>query len=754
MANESFSYERVEAERCIQDKLYDVPSASAAEQWAMALWARILKGVRELYNEHGLAPPALVQRLFALATSKALPCRIGYGQLVQDAAANRWYEANKENDSDPNEWFKFADDDQKTHYVRAPMKNGCVECYRVISSREWKLSFVIDYLCSDDVVVRLNCQKRTGAHCHYGDRPPGTSDRSYANTTAIGFSLLHNGTAIGVFPNKNNDGVWMPLLLICEGSQRVRPDADILPLPTHKALTKLEPLRQPTPPSAAGEPTYKSTWAFEFLDTCICVKSHEENVLPNHLTNFLIKERQATYSFAGVDATEPPIEVIRILYHASESLLGLPPVLHTAQWPADWFKQPVLFDVELQPGKYGSEQQVRAAFTAAHPFLQTYHLSPGILGDLLKLYDLVEPKAVIGHFGRQQGGAWIAHNGVALRRDDDGFGVSTASHADIGVAMLMSAIQKLNRNATLVLPKIATMPARWLRYELYHKVWSGNCAEDASLLYNAFTCNVMSSKCAIACSLLFLHTGALRNGHVKGVSGPPIVWMHGDPCTGKTKTAELLGALFGLKNSGCNSSAVAIYERLSQVADAPVVVDDINPKAKFLNDLARHAHDGLPRSVSNKMTEMRAGIAFTSNGVPPRTEDTAMASRLLLLPFVVQKASELREAFLPYLQTPIEPPPSAAMQMMGVHALTAMVGPSSWEPPQQPLSQEPHQQTPPHEPPQQPLEPPEPPQMWTMDEVLACVLQMEGAGELGQLTEEIPWEQFASLVAMLEREVV
>ena len=81
-----------------------------------------------------------------------------------------------------------------------------------------------------------------------------------------------------------------------------------------------------------------------------------------------------------------------------------------------------------------------------------------------------------------------------------------------------------------------------------------------------------------------------------------------------SKTAELLGALFGLKNSGCNSSAVAIYERLSQVADAPVVVDDINPKAKFLNDLARHAHDGLPRSVSNKMTEMRAGIAFTSNG--------------------------------------------------------------------------------------------------------------------------------------------
>ena len=114
-----------------------------------------------------------------------------------------------------------------------------------------------------------------------------------------------------------------------------------------------------------------------------------------------------------------------------------------------------------------------------------------------------------------------------------------------------------------------------------------------------------------------------------------------------------------------------------------------------------------------------------------------------------------RGSFMVYLQTPIGPPPSAAMEMGGEHALTALQGPSSWEPPQQPLSQEPpQQQTPPHEPPQQPLEPPEPPQMWTMDEVLACVLQMEGRGELGQLTEEIPWEQFASFVAMLEREVV
>ena len=207
--------------------------------------------------------------------------------------------------------------------------------------------------------------------------------------------------------------------------------------------------------------------------------------------------------------------------------------------------------------------------------------------------------------------------------------------------MLMSAIQKLNRNATLVLPKIATMPARWLRYELYHKVWSGNCAEDASLLYDAFTCNVMSSKCAIACSVLFLHTGALRDGHINAVSGPPILWMHGDPLTGKTKTASLLGALFGLKNSGGASTASAIYDRLSQVADAPVVVDDINPKLKYLSEVTRHGHDGMTRTVSGKMTPMRAGLVFTSNGVPDRTEDTAMASRLLQLPFATQRAADL-----------------------------------------------------------------------------------------------------------------
>ena len=151
----------------------------------------------------------------------------------------------------------------------------------------------------------------------------------------------------------------------------------------------------------------------------------------------------------------------------------------------------------------------------------------------------------------------------------------------------------------------------------------------------------MSSKCALACSLLFLHAGALRNGNVNAVSGPPILWMYGDPSTGKTKTASLLGALFGLKNSGGASTASAIYDRLSQVADAPVVVDDINPKANYLSEVTRHGHDGMTRSVSGKMTEMLAGLAFTSNGVPNRAEDTAMASRLLLLPFAVQQVSDL-----------------------------------------------------------------------------------------------------------------
>ena len=419
----------------------------------------------------------------------------------------------------------------------------------------------------------------------------------------------------------------------------------ILPMPTHKALTKLEPLPRPAAaPSAANgdEPAYKSSCEFDFQRTCICLRGHEENTLPTQLTNFLIQERRATYSFALVDAHEPSIEVVRILYHAAESLVGLPAVLHTAQQPADWFKQPVLFDVELQPGKYGMEQHVRAAFNCCHPMLETYHMTPGILSDLLKQFERVEPKAVIGHFGREPNtGAWIAHNGVALRRDDDGLGVSTASHAAIGVVVLKSAIQKLNRNSTLVMPELATMPAPWLRYELFYRIWSGNCAELPSLLYDAFTCNVMSAKCAIACSLLFLHTGALRDGHVNAVSGPPILWMHGDPLTGKSKTASLLGALFGLKNSGGASTASAIYDRLSQVADAPVVVDDINPKLKYLSEVTRHGHDGMTRTVSGKMTPMRAGLVFTSNGVPDRTEDTAMASRLLLLPFAAQRAADL-----------------------------------------------------------------------------------------------------------------
>ena len=74
---------------------------------------------------------------------------------------------------------------------------------------------------------------------------------------------------------------WLPLVLICEGPQRVRDDALRMPMPTHKALTKLEPLRRPAPSAAnGGEPAFKSTWAFDFQPTCICLKSHEENVLP------------------------------------------------------------------------------------------------------------------------------------------------------------------------------------------------------------------------------------------------------------------------------------------------------------------------------------------------------------------------------------------------------------------------------------------------------------------------------------------
>ena len=174
------------------------------------------------------------------------------------------------------------------------------------------------------------------------------------------------------------------------------------------------------------------------------------------------------------------------------------------------------------------------AFNCSFPMLKTYHMTPSILEELLKQYDPVQPSAVIAHFGRQRDtGTWIAHNGVALRRDDDGLGVSTASHADIGIAMLTSATQWLNKRQTLVKPELATVPAPWLRYELFYRIWSGNCAELPSLLYDAFTCNVMSSKCALACSLLFLHAGALRNGNVNAVSGPPILWMHGDPSTGK-----------------------------------------------------------------------------------------------------------------------------------------------------------------------------------------------------------------------------
>ena len=137
MANELFTYERVEAEQCIQGKFYDVPSASAAEEWAVALRARIMTGVQECYDEQGIAPPALMRPL--LSSPPSIGIRISYGQLVPDAAANAWYGANKENDLDPNEWFKYTDDDaKKTHFVRAPIKNGYVQCYRVVGRCEVK----------------------------------------------------------------------------------------------------------------------------------------------------------------------------------------------------------------------------------------------------------------------------------------------------------------------------------------------------------------------------------------------------------------------------------------------------------------------------------------------------------------------------------------------------------------------------------------------------------------------------------------
>ena len=62
-----------------------------------------------------------------------------------------------------------------------------------------------EFAPSAEVVVRLTCQKRGGTHCHYGDRPPGTADRSYACSTAIGLCVLHEGSAIPLFPNAIND---------------------------------------------------------------------------------------------------------------------------------------------------------------------------------------------------------------------------------------------------------------------------------------------------------------------------------------------------------------------------------------------------------------------------------------------------------------------------------------------------------------------------------------------------------------------
>ena len=206
MATELFSFERVEAEQCVQGRYYDVAPGSDAEEWAMMLWARILeKALRELYNEHGVLPPPLVQTLMSTPLPSPPRIRISYAQLADDPAAQLWY--NKENDLHPDQWFKFTDNAQKCHYVRAPMKatDGFVQCYRVLPSHTWKFGFVAEYEHSPEVVVRLTCQKRGGAHGHYGDRPPGTNDRSYACSTAIGLSVLHQGSAIPLFPGKDHN---------------------------------------------------------------------------------------------------------------------------------------------------------------------------------------------------------------------------------------------------------------------------------------------------------------------------------------------------------------------------------------------------------------------------------------------------------------------------------------------------------------------------------------------------------------------
>lgn len=95
-----------------------------------------------------------------------------------------------------------------------------------------------------------------------------------------------------------------------------------------------------------------------------------------------------------------------------------------------------------------------------------------------------------------------------------------------------------------------------------------------------------------------------------------------------------------------------------------------------------------------------------------------------------------RDHFFVYLQSPppigpadvmqmLPPPgpamPSPALEMLGVHTLTALQAP----PPQEP-----------------------PPLMWTIDEVMATVIELEDAGQLDQLREELRLAQFASLATM------
>ena len=52
--------------------------------------------------------------------------------------------------------------------------------------------------------------------------------------------------------------------------------------------------------------------------------------------------------------------------------------------------------------RHATEQNVRAAFSCNSPFLYTFHMTPGMLQQLVDQLDDVQPSSVIGHFCRQR----------------------------------------------------------------------------------------------------------------------------------------------------------------------------------------------------------------------------------------------------------------------------------------------------------------------------------------------------------------